>query len=135
MQFNSMALPIKRGWRNRWSNWSIQGAAFPTQSTRKVDRFAAEVNQDEVMALHHLMTYKCAHVRQAGQMLIGSIQKYRLNDWKKLPVAIQQSLSRKFIGPERMVPAPDYGPAKEKWHGYLIPILPDPGGNWCIQDV
>jgi glutamate dehydrogenase (NAD(P)+) len=69
-------------------------------------RFAAEVNQDEVMALAALMTYKCTIVNVPFGGGKGGIKidpkKYSVNDTSEL-------IKKNFIGPGTDVPAPDYG--------------------------
>jgi len=77
-------------------------------------RYSNHVNQEEVMALATLMSYKCAIVDVPFGGAKGGV---KINPWELTPFQREkvtrrytmELINRNFIGPSIDVPAPDYG--------------------------
>jgi len=108
------SFPIRRGDDFEVINaWRVEHSHH-MQPTKGGIRFSEMVNEDEVMALAALMTFKCAIVNVPFGGAKGGVsinpKNYTLEELERITRRYTVELIRKnFIGPAIDVPAPDYG--------------------------
>ena len=88
--------------------------------------YSPAADEDEVMALASLITYKCAVVDVPFGGAKGAIQiypqKYTVEQLERITRRYTHELvKRNLIGPGLHVPAPDYGTGNGRWHGLPTP--------------
>lgn len=108
------SFPLKRGNEFEVINaWRVEHSHH-MQPTKGGIRFSEMVNEDEVMALAALMTFKCAIVNVPFGGAKGGVcinpKNYTVEELERITRRYTVELIRKnFIGPAIDVPAPDYG--------------------------
>jgi len=108
------SFPFRRGDRFEVINaWRVEHSQHMSPTKGGI-RFSEMVNEDEVMALAALMTFKCAIVNVPFGGAKGGIainpKNYSVDELETITRRYTVELIKKnFIGPAIDVPAPDYG--------------------------
>lgn len=130
-----MKFPVKRdnGEVITLKAYRVQHSHHITPSKGGI-RFSRNVNQDEVMALAALMSYKCAIVNVPFAGAKGGIdmepKEFSINELERITRRYTSELIRKnFIGPGIDVPAPDYGTGEREMSWMLDTYMSLHPGN------